>query len=108
MFPSVLSRQVRPVVKPRGWAEPKLPSQIMISVSAVFAFPALEPWRSAKMSNATFAVAPTSANPDESMWSAGNGAEPGPMDHLAEMVSSEMLDKATGRAEVVSLTWGYE
>jgi hypothetical protein len=104
----VTVRQAEPEVNPRGCASPNLPTHIMTSVSAVFAFPAKRGLRSAKMSKATLAVTPISDKPELSTFKTGRGRDPGPMDHWAERSSAEMFDRRTGRAGVVSLTWGYE
>jgi len=108
VLPSVMLRQTGPEAKPRGWAEPNLASQIMTSVSAVFAFPANLGFRSANMSKATLAVAPICDRPDKSTREAVSGRDPGPIDHWAESRNAEMFNSGAGKAGAVSLTWGYE
>ena len=80
----------------------------MISVSASVSFNELPGLRSAKRSKAALADTSSFAKPDDSMLGTDRGVDPGPMAHCAESVRAEMLDRGTGSAGWVNLTWGYE
>ena len=80
----------------------------MISVSADVSFSELAALRSAKISKAALDDASRSDKADESMLGTACGVDPAPMAHCTASVSAEMLDRGTGRAGSVNLTWGYE